>query len=197
MVVFLTAFALVAWQWRESVRQRGLLAESRSKERERATAAVKAQKQAEAIAGELDRELYSSDMIAIQQAWEAGDINRMGDLLDRHIPGPGQRDWRGFEWNVFQSFHDLALGQRAQYIAAERCPLGPGGDPGRSGRGRLGLRSRAQSGLCHPLGRRTRRGAANLLGPEEGGPRTIGAAAGSRSGRSSLRGGEPHRQARA
>ena len=47
------------------------------------------------------RDLYTSDMIAIQQAWEDGDIGRMGELLDRHIPRAGQTDWRGFEWYVF------------------------------------------------------------------------------------------------
>ena len=40
-------------------------------------------------------------MLAIQQAWEAGDVGRMGELLGRHIPRPGQTDWRGFEWHVF------------------------------------------------------------------------------------------------
>jgi WD40 repeat protein len=48
------------------------------------------------------RKLYTSDMLAIQQAWEAGNVERMGDLLGRHIPEHGQRDWRGFEWDVFQ-----------------------------------------------------------------------------------------------
>ena len=47
------------------------------------------------------RELYTSDMSAIQQAGEAGDVGRMGELLGRHIPEPGQTDWRGFEWYVF------------------------------------------------------------------------------------------------
>jgi WD40 repeat protein len=47
-------------------------------------------------------DLYTSDMLAIQQAWEAGNVKRMGDLLGRHIPDePGQTDWRGFEWYVF------------------------------------------------------------------------------------------------
>jgi len=40
-------------------------------------------------------------MLAVQQAWEAGNVQRMGDLLRRHIPEPGQTDWRGLEWDVF------------------------------------------------------------------------------------------------
>src|SRR4051812_25710631 len=53
------------------------------------------------LSADLARELYTSDMLAIQQAWEAGNIEHMGDLLRRHIPEPGRTDWRGFEWDVF------------------------------------------------------------------------------------------------
>src|SRR5262249_41004353 len=56
-----------------------------------------------------ERELYTSDMLAIQQAWEAGNVGRMGELLGRHIPTrPGQTDWRGFEWHVFQRLSEKA-----------------------------------------------------------------------------------------
>jgi WD40 repeat protein/serine/threonine protein kinase len=55
-----------------------------------------------ALRAEMARDLYTSDMFATQQAWEAGNVERMGDLLRRHIPEPGQPDWRGFEWDVFQ-----------------------------------------------------------------------------------------------
>jgi WD40 repeat protein len=53
-------------------------------------------------------DLYTSDMLAIQQAWEAGNVERMGHLLGRHIPKPGQTDWRGFEWDVFQRHYQRA-----------------------------------------------------------------------------------------
>jgi WD40 repeat protein len=56
---------------------------------------------ARASAERLAQQLYTSDMIAIQQAWDAGAIGRMGELLDRHRPSSGQTDWRGFEWYVF------------------------------------------------------------------------------------------------
>jgi WD40 repeat protein/tRNA A-37 threonylcarbamoyl transferase component Bud32 len=72
---------------------------------------IRAEKNAEQLAQELyteaelredlARELYTSDVIAIQQAWDAGAIGRMGELLDRHRPLPGRPDWRGFEWHVF------------------------------------------------------------------------------------------------
>jgi WD40 repeat protein/tRNA A-37 threonylcarbamoyl transferase component Bud32 len=47
------------------------------------------------------RDLYTSDMLAVQQAWDAGTIGRMGVLLGRHRPPPGRPDLRGFEWDVF------------------------------------------------------------------------------------------------
>ncbi len=57
---------------------------------------------ARASAERLAQQLYTSDMIAIQQAWDAGAIGRMSELLDRHRPSPGRPDWRGFEWYVFR-----------------------------------------------------------------------------------------------
>jgi WD40 repeat protein len=68
-----------------------------------------------ALRENLARELYTSDMLAIQQAWEAGNVQRMGDLLGRHIPEPGRTDWRGFEWYVFRRNY-----QRAQPIRTFR-----------------------------------------------------------------------------
>src|SRR5262249_22571873 len=50
-----------------------------------------------------------SDMLAVQQAWEAGNVERMEKLLRRHIPNaPDQPDWRGFEWNVFWRDYERA-----------------------------------------------------------------------------------------
>jgi serine/threonine protein kinase len=63
---------------------------------------------AEANASRLASELYTSDMLAVQQAWEAGHVQRMGDLLRRHVPEPGQTDWRGFEWDVFWRHYQRA-----------------------------------------------------------------------------------------
>jgi WD40 repeat protein/serine/threonine protein kinase len=58
---------------------------------------------------EVRRDLYTSDMLAVQQAWEAGNMERMEKLLRRHVPNePDQRDWRGFEWHVFERKHQGA-----------------------------------------------------------------------------------------
>ena len=42
--------------------------------------------------------LYAAQMKLAQQAWAEGSIERMQELLDAHVPQPGQRDLRGFEW---------------------------------------------------------------------------------------------------
>src|SRR5271154_6590575 len=34
-----------------------------------------------------------------QHAWEAGDIRRVRELLERHRPHPGESDLRHFEWH--------------------------------------------------------------------------------------------------
>jgi WD40 repeat protein/serine/threonine protein kinase len=69
-----------------------------------------------ALRAKMARDLYTSDMFAIQQAWDAGNVDRMEKLLSRHIPTEaGQDDWRGFEWYVF--WRDL---QRARPISTFR-----------------------------------------------------------------------------
>ena len=144
-------------------------------------------------AGAGRRELYTSDMIAIQQAWEAGDIGRMGELLGRHIPTrPGQTDWRGFEWHVFWRRSEKAR-TRDPDAPAEGRRLGPGGDPGRSDRGRLDLRPREGPGPGHPLGCRDRLGAADLRRAARGTGRDVHTVPGPLPGRTGLRHGEPIR----
>jgi WD40 repeat protein len=44
------------------------------------------------------RLLYASDLSAAQQAWEAGNLARARELLDRQRHQPGKQDLRGFEW---------------------------------------------------------------------------------------------------
>jgi WD40 repeat protein len=44
------------------------------------------------------RLLYAAEINLAAQAWEAGSADRTKALLDRHVPGAGQEDVRGFEW---------------------------------------------------------------------------------------------------
>ena len=57
-------------------------------ERQRASQAAEAARQ----------NLYVSDMNVAKLAWDAGDLGRAQELLDRHRPVAGQPDYRGFEW---------------------------------------------------------------------------------------------------
>jgi tRNA A-37 threonylcarbamoyl transferase component Bud32 len=54
------------------------------------------------VNGALRREKYIADMNLAQHAWEANNLVRTRELLDRHRPGPGQADLRGFEWYYLQ-----------------------------------------------------------------------------------------------
>jgi WD40 repeat protein len=55
---------------------------------------------------ELEAQSYTSDMNLAQQAWDDGHLLRARELLDAHVPKPGEPDLRGFEWrylwNLFQ-----------------------------------------------------------------------------------------------
>src|SRR5262249_6267377 len=44
------------------------------------------------------RLLYAAHMNLAMQAWEINDIGRVRELVESHIPKPGEEDMRGFEW---------------------------------------------------------------------------------------------------
>jgi WD40 repeat protein len=58
------------------------------------------------------RNLYVAHMHLAQQAWEASDMNRLLELLDRHIPEPGEPDCRGWEWYFLRGQCRTALSLR-------------------------------------------------------------------------------------
>jgi WD40 repeat protein len=41
---------------------------------------------------------YASDLRLANHLLQQGEVWRMAELLERHVPGPGEDDWRGFEW---------------------------------------------------------------------------------------------------
>jgi len=45
-----------------------------------------------------EAQAYASDMNLVQQALSANNLGRAREALDRHIPQPGQKDLRGWEW---------------------------------------------------------------------------------------------------
>src|SRR5262249_46421363 len=44
------------------------------------------------------RYLYGAEMNLARQAWKAGDLSRVLELLDGQLSRPGREDLRGFEW---------------------------------------------------------------------------------------------------
>lgn len=43
-------------------------------------------------------QLYVSDINSAYHAWEEGNVDRVRELLERHVPQPAEKDLRGFEW---------------------------------------------------------------------------------------------------
>src|SRR5262245_20730389 len=122
LALLLAGVAVSAWQavrasLAEGVALRAaeaekLAKEAEIKERERAEANESAARENEQIAErerdvaraaqvDLRGSLYASDMRYLSGAWEMGDTTRVVDLLNRHIPKPGERDLRGFEWRYW------------------------------------------------------------------------------------------------
>jgi WD40 repeat protein/serine/threonine protein kinase len=50
------------------------------------------------ISNALAEQVYMQDVQLAYNAWKEGDVERVSTLLERHIPQPGARDLRGFEW---------------------------------------------------------------------------------------------------
>ncbi|MCM2371887.1 WD40 domain-containing protein [Aporhodopirellula aestuarii] len=65
------------------------------REGQRAERNAVAERQARQVA---QRNLYLADMRLAQEAWQTGYLLRLRELLDRHVPQPGQADLRGWEW---------------------------------------------------------------------------------------------------
>jgi WD40 repeat protein/serine/threonine protein kinase len=58
-------------------------------------------KELQATQNELRRTLYAAHMNLAQNAWEAGSVARVEELLEQQRPRPGEMDLRGFEWHYF------------------------------------------------------------------------------------------------
>jgi WD40 repeat protein len=68
--------------------------------------AEKRRDQLAAVNNTLRRANYVADMNLAQHAWEANNLVRTRQLLERHRPKPGEDDLRGFEWHYLNRlFH--------------------------------------------------------------------------------------------
>src|SRR5262249_32448334 len=88
-----------AEQARNDEQEQRLLAESNLKSAEEQRALAEEQRmRAEQKELSNRRLLYAAHMNLAVQAWEGRDMGRMQELVESHIPKPGEQDMRGFEW---------------------------------------------------------------------------------------------------
>ena len=86
-------------QARNDEQEQRLLAEDHLKDAEEQRAlAVEQRMRAEQQELSNRRLLYAAHMNLAVQAWEGKDLGRMQELVQNHIPKPGEQDMRGFEW---------------------------------------------------------------------------------------------------
>ena len=95
---------------------------------------------AEDAAGQLEHQLYASDMNIAFQAWEKGDLTRVDSLLDKQRPKTGKEDRRGFEWfYLWQLCHSAQLTVRGHYAPRSKMVFARSGWGGNTGPGRTDL----------------------------------------------------------
>lgn len=92
-----------------------------------------AQGDAEQTTEEMRNLLYASDVLLASMDWRNNDVQQSRERLSRHIPEPGERDLRGFEWhylwkqqnvegveiaNLGSAVYDIALSSAGDLFAA-------------------------------------------------------------------------------
>ena len=88
--------ALKARAGEEKQRKEAQANERKARESEVKEARLRQDAEAQELASR--RNEYASNMRLIQQALSVNNIGQARELLDRHVPKPGQRDLRGWEW---------------------------------------------------------------------------------------------------
>ena len=62
----------------------------------------------------LRRANYVADMNLARHAWDENNLVRASELLEKHRPGPGEADLRGFEWHYLRRlFHGALVNAKA------------------------------------------------------------------------------------
>ncbi len=67
------------------------------------------QAKVERLQQEARHDSYVASMNVIPNALETADVERVKDLLERHLPRPGEKDLRGFEWSFWRRRTRLEL----------------------------------------------------------------------------------------
>jgi WD40 repeat protein/tRNA A-37 threonylcarbamoyl transferase component Bud32 len=113
VLVAVVGLAGVLSQWQAAVasEQKAVASEEKAKEhagqaQAKAQEATKQRDEAQrqrdevkAVNEKLNRALYIAHIHLAQHAWDAGRTERVEELLDQHLPKPGEADLRGFEWH--------------------------------------------------------------------------------------------------
>ena len=79
------------------------------------------------------RTIYAAEMNLVRLEAQRNNLPRMHELLKQHIPGPGEEDLRGFEWNYWFRFLHRAnevmrFDELAHGTAQGRIAMIPGGN---------------------------------------------------------------------
>jgi hypothetical protein len=94
VLVFALGFSGTVWGWRQALHH----ADAERKERQSAT---HDRERAEADRERADQNSYDSDIGFVQRKWDEGDLGAALNRLEAHLPRPGQKDRRSFEWFYF------------------------------------------------------------------------------------------------
>jgi WD40 repeat protein/serine/threonine protein kinase len=120
LMFLVSAAVLSTWQ-----AVRATVAEKAADDRKREADEAKdqAEKQRDELANlnqALRRANYIGDMNLAQQAWEANNLVRTRQLVEQHVPKPGEGDLRSFEWYYLQRLlHSdrLTIDAHAGYVS--------------------------------------------------------------------------------
>jgi WD40 repeat protein len=142
--------ALIAAAYQAENKQRNLAEKARGQEANQRRLAERRQQLAQQERDTAKRRLYVAHMLLAKQAWDAGQFDRVKQLLQGQVPVPGQPDLRGWEWHYLQALCHrprLTIGGRSsgykhvvvrtawspdsRLLATAGNPrgLGPGGEP--------------------------------------------------------------------
>jgi WD40 repeat protein/serine/threonine protein kinase len=91
-------------------RERNAAERAAANEMKAADMARRQQQLAEGQRDDARYNLYAADMQLAYQDWKSGQLQRMLNLLQNHVPTPGETDLRGWEWRYLMSLtrKDLA-----------------------------------------------------------------------------------------
>ncbi|MFO0879096.1 MAG: protein kinase [Gemmataceae bacterium] len=107
--VVVGALAGLSVLWLEAVDANRKKDEALDELREKSLAEVAARLEADQVRVETEEQLYYSDMIRVQEAWTHNQVAEVRNLLERHQPGAGERDLRGFEWHFWKGYLEVPL----------------------------------------------------------------------------------------